>query len=107
MSPATVAGFLLQNRAFPRSVTLCVNDIDRTLHELRSRYALRGGSTALERIDELQAELIGRSIEQILIAGLHEFLDMTQKTLGLLALDIAREFFHHDYVASPMQIQDQ
>jgi uncharacterized alpha-E superfamily protein len=107
MSPATVAGFLLQNRAFPRSVTLCVNDIDRTLHELRSRYGLRGGAAALERIDELQAQLIGRSIEQILIGGLHEFLDMMQRTLGLLALDIAREFFHHDEMVARTATQSQ
>jgi uncharacterized alpha-E superfamily protein len=106
MSPGTIAGFLLQNRAFPRSVAVCVNDIDRTLHELRSRYGLRGGASALERVDELLAELTGRSIEQVLIAGLHEFLDMFQKTLGLLAADIAREFFHQDDVV-PAQISMQ
>ena len=98
MSPATIAGFLLNNRAFPRSVALCVGDMGRSLNELRSRYRLRGGVVALERIDELQAEIEGRSIESILGAGLHEFLDMLQKTLGLLGLDIAREFFHHEEV---------
>jgi uncharacterized alpha-E superfamily protein len=107
MSPGTIAGFLLQNRAFPRSVALCVNDMDRALNELRSRYGLRGGTAALERIDELQAELNGRSIENILMAGLHEFLDMFQTTLGLLGADIAREFFHHDKVVAPIQVQSQ
>jgi uncharacterized alpha-E superfamily protein len=107
MSAGTIAGFLLQNRAFPRAVALCVNDIDRTLHELRSRYGLRGGAKVLERIDELQAELTGRPIEQILIAGLHEFLDMTQKSLGLLALDIAREFFHRNEAAPRGMTQNQ
>jgi uncharacterized alpha-E superfamily protein len=107
MSPGTIAGFLLQNRAFPRSVALCVNDMDRALNELRSRYGLRGGTAALERIDELQAELNGRSIENILMAGLHEFLDMFQTTLGLLGADIAREFFHREEVAPPMQVQTQ
>jgi uncharacterized alpha-E superfamily protein len=107
MSPATIAGFLLQNRAFPRSIALCVNDIDRTLNELRSRYGLRGGAAALERIDELQAELNGRSVEGILISGLHEFLDMFQKTLGLLGLDIARDFFHHQDSPAPSYSQSQ
>ncbi len=107
MSPATIAGFLLQNRAFPRSVALCINDIDRTLHELRSRYKLRGGTAALERIDELLAELTGRPIEQILLAGLHEFLDMMQRNLALLAGDIAREFFHHEEVVTQMATQAQ
>jgi len=107
MSPATIAGFLLHNRAFPRSVALCLNDMDRTLHDLRSRYRLRGGVAALERIDELQAELNGRTVEQILGAGLHEFLDMFQKGLGLVTADIAREFFHHEEVVAQMASQSQ
>jgi uncharacterized alpha-E superfamily protein len=107
MSPGTVAGFLLHNRAFPRSVLLCVNDMDRTLHELRSRYGLRGGAAALERVDELLAELTGRSIEQVLGSGLHEFLDGFQKSLGLLAGDIAREFFHHDERVAQAMTQSQ
>jgi uncharacterized alpha-E superfamily protein len=107
MSPATIAGFLLHNRAFPRSVAVCVNDMGHALNDLRSRYGLRGGSAAAERIDELQAELTGRSIEGILIGGLHEFLDMFQKTLGLLALDIAREFFHHADTPGQSQAQSQ
>jgi uncharacterized alpha-E superfamily protein len=107
MSPATIAGFLLHNRAFPRSVALCLGDIERALNDLRSRYMLRPGAAALERADELQAELNGRSIEQILGGGLHEFLDMCQKLLGLLALDIAREFFHHEDFAAQAQSQSQ
>jgi uncharacterized alpha-E superfamily protein len=107
MSPGTIASFLLQNRAFPRSVTLCVLDIDRTLHELRSRYKLRGGTAALERVDELLAELTGRPIEHILMGGLHEFLDMMQRNLGLLALDIAQEFFHHEELAPQAATLDQ
>jgi uncharacterized alpha-E superfamily protein len=55
----------------------------------------------------LQAEIDGRSIESILAAGLHEFLDMLQKTLGLLGLDIAREFFHHEEVVPQGAVQTQ
>ena len=107
ISPGTIAGFLLQNRAFPRSVALCVNDMGRVLNELRSRYGLRGGVAALERIDELQAELNGRSIETILIAGLHEFLDLFQSILGHLGNDIAREFCHHEEAVAQVQTQGQ
>lgn len=107
MSPNTIAGFLLHNRAFPRSVALCVNEMALGLNELRSRYGLRGGTAALERIDEMQAELNGRSIENILYAGLHEFLDMFQRTLGNLAVDIGREFFYQDEPAAQGQSQSQ
>jgi len=107
MSPGTVAGFLLQNRAFPRSVALCVDDMGRVLNGLRSRYHLRGGVVALERIDEVQAELNGRSIESILIGGLHEFLDMLQTVLGHLGGDIARDFFLYGEIAGQAQVQSQ
>lgn len=107
MSPATIAGFLLQNRSFPRSVALCVNDIDRALHEFKSRYGLRGGSAALERVDDLRGELAGRPIEQILALGLHEFLDLLQAILGKLAGDIAQDFFHQDEVVGQMAMQNQ
>jgi uncharacterized alpha-E superfamily protein len=107
MSPATIASFLLQNRSFPRSVALCVNDIDRTLHEFKSRYGLRGGSAALERVDDLRGQLAGRPIEQILATGLHEFLDLLQAMLGKLAEDIGRDFFYRDEPAGQPVAQDQ
>jgi len=107
MGPATIASFLLQNRAFPRSVALCVNDIDRTLHELKSRYGLRGGSAALERADDLRAELTGRPIEQVLALGLHEFLDLLQTMLGRLTEDIAEDFFHRDEMVGQAAVQTQ
>ena len=88
-------------------MALCINDMGYALNDLRSRYGLRGGAAALERIDEMQAELNGRTIEGILGGGLHEFLDMFQKTLGLLTGDIAREFFHQDEVVSQSQSQNQ
>ena len=107
MSPATISGFLLQNRAFPRSVALCINDIDRALHEFKSRYGLRGGSVALERVDDLRGELTGRPIEQILALGLHEFLDLLQSILGQLTAAIAQDFFHHEEVVTHAAVQTQ
>jgi uncharacterized alpha-E superfamily protein len=107
MSPATVVGFLLHNRGFPRSVSLCLSNINQTMSDLRSRYALRPGAATLERLDELQAELNGRSIRQILAAGLHEFMDMCQQWLGLLGADIGREFFHQEELTAQGQSQSQ
>jgi uncharacterized alpha-E superfamily protein len=92
MTPASVAGFILLNEAFPRSLVLCVLQIEWYLTQMRSRYNLRGGLAALERLDGLRASL-DQSIEQIIAAGLHEFLDHAQRELILLQDDIARAFF--------------
>jgi uncharacterized alpha-E superfamily protein len=91
--PIDVVQFLLTDRSFPRSVTLCVEQIEAQLTSLRSRYGLRGTVAALERVEELRAGLIGRPIERILADGLHGFLDGVQRDLILLAGEIGTAFF--------------
>lgn len=93
LSPAGVAGFLLINDSFPRSVNLCVRQVDDLLHALRGGFGLRGGNAALERLDEVRAALHHRTIEDIIRGGLHEFLDQLQSELIRISTDIARDFF--------------
>lgn len=81
VTPSSVAGFLLFSESYPRSVALCVRQMDWLLTQLRSHYHLRGGSAALERLDELRAVLGDRSIEDVIGHGLHEFLDWVQRQL--------------------------
>src|SRR4051794_37760047 len=75
MTPAAVAGFMLFNDGFPRSVTSCIRQIDTLLTRLKSRYKLRGGNGAMEKVDVIQAALQSRAIDQIIASGLHEYLD--------------------------------
>jgi len=93
MTPDAVAGFLLLNEFFPRSVALCVDRADSLLTELRSRHRLRGGSGALEILDEVRATLASRSIESIIAGGLHEFIDALQISLTHISNDVAASFF--------------
>jgi uncharacterized alpha-E superfamily protein len=78
LTPAAVAGFLLLNHSFPRSIVLSVHQIEMYLMQLSSGYGLRGAAVVLERMEDLRAALLGLSIEQILARGLHEFLDWVQ-----------------------------
>lgn len=107
MSPSSVAGFLLLNDAFPRSVRLCVHEIDQILHILRGRYGLRGGVAAMERIDELRASLQSTSIEVILGRGLHEYLDWVQVMLSQVTMDIGVDFFGYERPAAAAASQSQ
>lgn len=93
LTPAGVAGFLLLNRRFPRSTYLCIRQIEHLLTEMKSRYMLRGGSKASERLDELRSVLSSRSIESIIASGLHEFLDGVQRQLIAVTTEIAADFF--------------
>jgi uncharacterized alpha-E superfamily protein len=93
MRPELVAGFLLLDDFFPRSVRSCVQEADRLLTELRSRFGVRGGSAALETLDELRAMLAGKTIRDVMRSGLHEFNDMIQLQLGGVGSDLAHDFF--------------
>ena len=93
MTPGSVAGFLLMNQSFPRSVTLCVRQIEIYLGQLSSGYGLRGAYAAQEHLDELRAALMDQSIQDILARGLHEFLDWVQLQFIGLQSAIAGSFW--------------
>jgi uncharacterized alpha-E superfamily protein len=99
ITPRQVAGFLLLNRRFPRSVYLSVREAELLLAELKARYGLRGGNEAAEQLDGLRALLSGVGIGEILVQGLHEFLDLVQQRLNLLGEALGTGFF--GYVPRP------
>ena len=92
-TPARVAGFLLLNRAFPRSVYHCVQEVGRLLGEVKSRHALRRGNDAAEELDRMQAVLETLDVSTILSRGLHEFLDSIQQQLIAIARELSTAFF--------------
>jgi uncharacterized alpha-E superfamily protein len=92
-TPARVAGFLLLNQAFPRSVHHCVREAGRLLGDLKSRYNLRHGNAAAEELDRLRAVLGTLDISAILSEGLHEFLDLMQRQLIAVTRDLSVAFF--------------
>ncbi len=96
MTPASVAGFLLFSHGFPRSLSTCVGQLAWLLTQLRTVYGLRASATALERLDEIRAALTDQPIEEIIIRGLHEFLDWMQAEIGKLQDDIAGAFWRED-----------
>ncbi len=91
--PSDVVGFLLTNRSFPRSVLLCVGQMEWHLTQLRSTYGLRGTVPALERVEEVRAALLGRHVDAMIADGLHDFLDAIQRDLILLGAEIGTAFF--------------
>lgn len=103
MTPAAVTGFLLFSDSFPRSVSLCLRQVDWYLTQLRTRYALRGGAAAMERLDEMRAALADQTVDHVIRHGLHEFLDWLQMQNGALAAELGQAFF--GYPAPAVQAQ--
>ena len=93
ITPAGVAGFLLLNPNFPRSVSLCVCQADRLLGELRAHYGLSGGREAAQVLGGLSAHLRSATIGEILGRGLHEYLDLVQRRLIAVTTGLSAAFF--------------
>jgi uncharacterized alpha-E superfamily protein len=102
-TPARVAGFLLLNPAFPRSVHHCVREVGQLLGEVKSRYALRRGNDVAEELDRLQAVLATLDVSTILSRGLHEFLDTIQRQLIAVTRELSTAFF--GYAPEELQVQ--
>lgn len=93
LTPRAVAGFLLFDASFARSTALCVRQVEWFVGQLRTRFGLRGGEAASERIEELRAGLEERDIDSVLDAGLHQFLDWIQRQLIAVSAEIGTAFF--------------
>ncbi len=90
--PKEVAGFLLVNTAFPRSVGLNLAQLDWHLTQLRTRYGLRGGLRALERLDNLNSLLTQAAVEDLVARRLSPFLDWMQREIAMLHGEIVAGF---------------
>jgi uncharacterized alpha-E superfamily protein len=93
MPSTNVAGFLLFDSRFPRSVRACVHDISNRLTQLRSGYRLIGGADALEDLDELRSVLDEITIDHVIDKGMHEFIDWIQVKLNRVHAALGAAYF--------------
>jgi len=95
MQPAKVAEFLLFDLAFPRSVALCVRELDALIAALAALIGETDTPMPTGTLEKLQG--VGResSIEAVLEGGLHEFLDQLQRHLIALNDELAGAIFGH------------
>lgn len=91
--PVTVADFLLRNESFPRSVLLCVAQVEGFLSTARRRFKLGKADGAIDRLAELHATLASQPVERIIDHGLHDFLEGIQDALIAISNDIADSYF--------------
>lgn len=92
MSPKQVAGFLLLNPQFPRSIRVSLSQIDSNLHALRREFGLRAGTGAMELLDETRSALDEHNPETVVEFGLHEFSDYLQRQLIAISTEIRKDF---------------
>jgi uncharacterized alpha-E superfamily protein len=93
MTPTTVAGFILLDPRFPRSLPHCVSNIESTLDGLLENEDLANVSFSRDSLDTLK-KLTTRSPDDIIATGLHEYLDEVQIALVQLGTEVTSTFFH-------------
>lgn len=96
MTPTTVAGFILLDPRFPRSVPHCVSEIRSTLERLLRHQELAHIEFPRDSLDKLE-RLTSYTPDGMVAHGLHEFVDEIQIRLIELNDQIAESFFMARY----------
>lgn len=100
LSGRAVAGFLLFDGAFPRSVMHNLQRCRNFLMLVLPPPPSPVGAASLRVVDRALADLHGRSIDDILESGLHETLNGIVATAAELGTEIRRDFFEPEAVLS-------
>jgi uncharacterized alpha-E superfamily protein len=100
MRPATVAGFLLFDRHFPRSVALSVSQAAAGLDQLSSVHGLVEAEAVAGRVRAWRDRLAADQIEEVIEGGLHDYLDSIQRHIIEITNDLSARFFGQAGAAS-------
>jgi uncharacterized alpha-E superfamily protein len=93
--PRHVAEFLLLNQDFPRSVRLCVNELNTALRRISGVPESRFSNDGEKLAGRLVAELQFSSIDEIFDQGLHFYLDQLQLKLNSIGDALFKTYIHH------------
>ena len=96
MTPKSVAGFILLDENFPRSIHHCVDQIQATLDNLLGREAFANVGFDRSELNELQS-LGDKTPDEIIGIGLNQYLDEVQLMLIALGDRISKQFLMAQY----------
>lgn len=94
VKPANVANFLIFNRLFPRSIYHCIEKAQICLHRITGSPTGAVTNAAEKKLGRIKADLEYTDIEEVIEAGLHEFLDGLQTEFNQLGGIIGQTFFN-------------
>lgn len=93
VAPSTVAGFLLLDKRFPRSVRPCMDTVSFALERLYQQSGLGAAKDIIALNETMLVEMRRTPIDTVIAQGLHEYLDKIQLHLIDVSNDIASAFF--------------
>jgi uncharacterized alpha-E superfamily protein len=93
MRPQDVAGFLLSNSSFPRSVKTCTGEVRARLEDLHRLLAIAETAPIVEAAAAMDERLGTLDMAKLLDSGLHDYLDSLQQCFARLSDDLSRAIF--------------
>ncbi len=96
ITPKLVAGFLIFDKNFPRSIRHCINKAQISLQRIMNGSATSnsGGNAAEKLLGKLAADLEYTDIDDVVNEGMHEYLDRLQTRINQIDGAIGTTFFN-------------
>ncbi len=94
ITPRKVAGFLIFDSHFPRSIHHCVSKAQVCLYRITGSPPGSATNAAEKRLGRLKADLEYTDIDEVIDQGLHEYLDGLQTRLNQVDAAIGATFFN-------------
>jgi uncharacterized alpha-E superfamily protein len=95
LDPTKIIGYLLLDETFPRSIACCVAEAQSALQALCACSGVPGMPAPLRHVGRLRADLAYTTVEEVLAAGLHEYIDDLQTRLNQIGEAIFQTFVQH------------
>lgn len=92
LTSSNIADFLILDTEFPRSILACLIRADQSLISLSGR-SVGFSNNAQKQLGALKSQLEYADINDIIIAGIHEYLDDIQRKLNEISSAIYESFF--------------
>jgi len=93
ISPKGIVQFLLLDLEFPRAIRFCLNAANDSLHAISGTPLDKAKNSVEELLSGLCSDLASAGVDEIIEAGLHEYLDNLQDQMNLVGTGIFETFF--------------
>jgi uncharacterized alpha-E superfamily protein len=93
ISPARIVEFLLLDSEFPRAIQFCLQTARESVHAISGTAPGMFRNSAERLLGELCSELAYSQVDEIIGAGLHEYLDRLQTKMNAVSDGIYETFF--------------
>lgn len=91
--PRHVVEWLLLSHEFPRSVRYCVDSVQYAISKISGSPEGVYSNTTERHVDQLRSQLACARADDVVLAGVHEFIDSFQTQLNQLGDSIRKNFF--------------